>query len=63
MHSKGRTDDEQGGMHRTGDTLEHSQSDNGAEEMRKASENIRKSQRDDSAIGRTGNRPALDRDR
>jgi len=62
MHSKDQTRDK-GDMHRTGDTFEHSHSDDRTEDMRKANENIRKSQGDDSAIGRTGNKPRFDRDR
>ena len=56
------THDERGEKPRAGDTFEHSHSDDGTKEMRKANEKIRKSQGDDSAIGRTGNRPAFDRD-
>jgi hypothetical protein len=33
------------------------------QDAREANENIRKAQGDDSAIGRTGNRPRFDRDR
>jgi hypothetical protein len=63
MQSKDQTHDERGEKPRAGDTFGHSHSDDGTKEMRKANEKIRKSQGDDSAIGRTGNRPTFDRDR
>jgi hypothetical protein len=46
---------------RTRDTPDHSPGGDRIKDLRKANENIRKSPEDD--IGRTGNKPAFDRDR
>jgi len=64
MSTKDQTNQkDRGKMNRSGDTFEHSHTDDQTEDIRKANENIRKSQGDDSAIGRVGNKPAFDRDR
>lgn len=63
MYRKNQTKGDQGDMHRTGETFEHSDKGNRIDDMRKANENIRKAQGDDSSENRTGNRPRFDRDR
>ena len=62
MKDTRRTGRDSGQAEHRGEQYGHPSGDR-MDDMRKANENVRKSQGDDSAIGRTGNKPRVDRDR